>query len=126
VPTVRLKKIKKIAMLQCTQAEAAALLDMPVDVFKRLLLRPSVRAAWDQGKQLGRVGLRRIQWRHARMYPQMAKFLGENYLEQRTREEVTNREAVAVEFDVGKLNQEERDNLRKLVELTRRAGAEES
>ena len=60
------------------------------------------------------------------MYPQMAKFLGENYLGQRTREEVTNREAVAVEFDVSKLNSEERDNLRKLVELTRRAGVEES
>jgi len=126
VPTVRLRKIQKIAMLQCTQAEAAAFLDMPIDVFKRLLLRPAVRNAWDRGKQLGKVGLRRIQWRHAKLHPQMAKFLGENYLNQRTREEVTNREAVAVEFDVSQLNEEERDNLRKLVELTRRAGTEES
>jgi hypothetical protein len=59
--------LKALAEIQCTVEEAAAVLG----VSKRLLLRrfedANFKAIWETGQAVGRVSLRRLQFRHAKM-----------------------------------------------------------
>jgi hypothetical protein len=65
---VKLDQVEALARIQCTQAEAAAVLKMTPQQFGEQLKRsPRVRAAWEMGRELGKVSIRRLQFRHAQM-----------------------------------------------------------
>src|SRR5258708_559297 len=58
--------LRKLAALRCTVEEAATFFK----TVKRTLLRrlkedPELAEAWGNGKNEGRIALRRLQWRHA-------------------------------------------------------------
>lgn len=122
---VKLSHIKKIAAMQCTQQEAAAFLGVRLHIFKRLLRRnEQVSFVWEQGQQLGKISLRRTQFRHSRTSPQMSIHLGKVYLGQKDviRNEHTGDDGGPIEmFDVSKMTKAERDDLRRLITRARKS-----
>ena len=116
--TVKTKDIEKMARLQCTHREAAAFLGIRVHQFRNLLAKDEkARDAWERGLMMGRIGLRRKQMRLAGANASMAQFLGKNILGQRdvVTNEHTGDGGGPVEIDASKLTQEERDELRALL-----------
>jgi hypothetical protein len=80
---VNVKMVRKLAELQCTQAEAAAFFGITVGRFARLLKQyPALKYAWQHGLEVGKISLRRLQWAHAVKNPAMAIHLGKNILGQ--------------------------------------------
>lgn len=60
------EELHKLAQLHCTIAEAAAFFGVTEKTVDRhLKRRPECREAWDSGYAMGRMSLRRLQWRHA-------------------------------------------------------------
>jgi len=115
---ISLKDVRKLARLQCTRLEAAAFLGIRKQTFDRLIREDErVRDAWEQGKQLGKISLRRKQFKLADDSAPMAIFLGKQYLDQReiVTQEHSGRDGGPIEFDASELSQEERDQMRALV-----------
>lgn len=56
-----------LAQLQCTEEEAASFFNCSKRTIIRKLKDPKLRAIWERGLALGRVSLRRLQFRHAKM-----------------------------------------------------------
>ena len=116
--SVKLKDIRGLGALQCTHKEAAAFLDIRVSTWHQLLIKnPSVRKAFDQGKELGKRSLRRKQFSLAGVNAQMAIWLGRQILNQKevVTNELTGAEGGPIELDLGQLSREERDALRQLL-----------
>lgn len=83
-----LKQVKNLAGIQCTQEEAAAVLDVSLKTFKKYLNKyPEAREQWWIGKRGGTASLRRIQFNQAKHNPIMAKWLGIQYLGQSDKRE---------------------------------------
>jgi hypothetical protein len=60
--------LKALARANLTQQEAAAALEInPSTLWRHMEANQALRAAWDEGRALRRVALRRLQWRHAQM-----------------------------------------------------------
>lgn len=105
-----LKQITGLARMQCTQREAAAVLGVHPDTFGRFLRREEkARAAWDDGLEVGKVSLRRYQYKMAENNPTMAIWLGKQWLEQTDKTENTlqgpNGGPVEMSLLLGKLTQ---------------------
>jgi hypothetical protein len=68
-PKVRidLESLGQLAVLQCTTDELAAFFNTTKRTIIRRLKEPALREAYERGLALGRVSLRRLQWRHAKM-----------------------------------------------------------
>ncbi len=69
---IDLSLLKALGAVQCTieeicQGLIAAGVNLDVRTLKRRLMEPRYRSVWEGGKAEGRVSLRRLQWRHARM-----------------------------------------------------------
>ncbi|MHA1859151.1 MAG: hypothetical protein ACTSUU_06870 [Candidatus Thorarchaeota archaeon] len=118
-----------MARLQCTHREAAAFLGIRVHQFRSLLASDDrVKQAWERGLMMGRISLRRKQFRLAGANSSMSIFLGKQILGQRdvSTTEHTGADGGPIDFDASDLSQDERDELRTL--LTRsskpRDGAE--
>jgi len=80
---VTLGRIKRLAAMGCTQEEAAGYLLVSIRTLEKFFAENLVaREAWEDGQQMGKISLRRIQWRHAVEHPQTAIFLGKNMLGQ--------------------------------------------
>lgn len=113
---VKISDIKQCAKLQCTAREAAAFLSIRVHTFNDLLQNdPHVRKAWDDGKQLGCISLRRKQMRLAGQNATMAIFLGKQMLGQR---DIQSHELSGIDgetLNLSDLTKEERDKLRELI-----------
>lgn len=78
-----LKMLSGLGRIQCTTVEAAAALDVSEPTFIDFLKREQkARDAWDNAKPVGRVSLRRNQFRLAETNVAMAIWLGKQYLEQ--------------------------------------------
>jgi glucosamine 6-phosphate synthetase-like amidotransferase/phosphosugar isomerase protein len=75
----------ELGSLQCTMAECAAVMKVNESTLKN---RPDFLTKFKQGKENGKMSLRRIQWAHARRSYSMAMFLGKVYLGQREQETV--------------------------------------
>ncbi len=111
---IRTKDIEKVARLQCTPREAAAFLGIRLHQFKSLLAKDEgVQRAWERGQMMGKISLRRKQFRLAGSNASMAQFLGKQMLNQRDIVTQEHTGEVGVELDATKLSQEERDALRK-------------
>ncbi len=74
-----LDRISTLAQLQCTQKEAAGALGVSEPTLERFIQQhPEATAAWWEGKQHGKVSLRRILWNMAKSNPQVAMFLAKD------------------------------------------------
>ena len=67
-----LRQLTVLAEIQCTQKELLG---------SFLAENPDAREAWQRGKSLGRVSLRRLLWRQARLTPAQARFLAKSWLD---------------------------------------------
>lgn len=115
---VKTKDVEAVGRLQCTRREAAAFLDIRVKQFDNLLRsNEAVRKAFERGKQLGKLSLRRKQLRLAGVNATMAIFLGKNILGQQDKSsvELTGEDGGPIEFDAASLNAEERNDLRRIL-----------
>jgi hypothetical protein len=68
-PKVRIdiETFGQLAALQCTTEELACFFSVTKRTMIRRLKEPALREAYERGLALGRVSLRRLQWRHAKM-----------------------------------------------------------
>jgi len=76
---------QKLCALQCTKAEIASFFECSeyqVDKWCNQTFGKGYKAVWDDFSQIGKVSLRRIQFRLAEKDSRMAIFLGKNYLGQ--------------------------------------------
>ena len=115
---ISLRDVRKLARLQCTREEAAAFLGIRKQTFNALIeANEKVKEAWEQGKQLGKISLRRKQFKLADDSAPMAIFLGKQYLGQReiVTQELSGRDGNPIQFDASELTQEERDAMRALI-----------
>jgi hypothetical protein len=65
---INVDELEKLARLQCTEAEVAAFFQCSERTVIRYLNNrkfPEYREAWERGRALGRMSLRRLQWQHA-------------------------------------------------------------
>jgi hypothetical protein len=73
--TIRL--VSALSQLQCTKREAAATLRVHHNTFEKFLAEhEEAKAAWEDGRGIGRMSLRRRQWKHSETNAVMAIFLG--------------------------------------------------
>jgi hypothetical protein len=78
-----LESLKGLGRLQCTNDEAATFFGVSTTTFVKFLDDfPVARDSYERGIGLGKIGLRRTQWKHAAANVAMAIFLGKNYLGQ--------------------------------------------
>jgi hypothetical protein len=114
--TIKLSDVRQCGKIQCTAREAAGFLGIRVSTFNKFLQDdPKVKEAWEQGKQLGRISLRRKQFRLAGQNATMAIFLGKQYLSQRDIQSHALTDGEGQPLDLSGLSREERDQLRRLV-----------
>jgi hypothetical protein len=63
---INYKDIKELASIRCNLEEIAAKINLPLSTVRRIAGNdPLFRAAMEEGQAKSRVGLRRLQWRHA-------------------------------------------------------------
>jgi hypothetical protein len=97
-----IKTIEGLAKIQCTNAEAAAVLSVSRETFEKFLgdhLKAS--EAWNNGKDGGKASLRRIQFGLAQKgNTAMAIWLGKQYLGQKDKQEIDQNVNVRIE-DMG-------------------------
>lgn len=77
-------------MIQCTEEEMAAVLDVSADTLERWVKRTYGRRfaeVYAEKRAGGKASLRRNQWKLAETNPTMAIFLGKNYLGQTDKKE---------------------------------------
>lgn len=81
-----------LCRIQCTQSEICAFFGISPDTLERWCKRTynqNFADIFEQKKGIGKVSLRRMQYRHAETNPAMAMFLGKQWLGQRDRFETT-------------------------------------
>lgn len=109
-----LKIVRGLARIQCTKGEAASVFGVNETTFGRYLARePSAAEAWEAGRELGKMTLRRYQFDLARTNVAMAIWLGKNYLDQK--DERFWKGSLAT-LDLTKLTDGELDTLGRLLE----------
>jgi hypothetical protein len=63
---IDIEQLKRLAQIGCTIEEAAVVLGCGRrTLFDRMKAEPELKEVWDDGQLLGKVSLRRLQWRHA-------------------------------------------------------------
>jgi len=102
---VDLEQFEKLYELQCTQEEIASFFRLSLSTIKRLAATPEVRNILDRGAALGRISIRRQQFRLLREGSNtMAIWLGKQYLGQREKIDTTLRtppgEALRIEAEI--------------------------
>ena len=76
-----LRQLTAFAQIQCTQKEASKVLGVSHRLLVQFLAdHPEAREAWDRGRSLGHVSLRRLLWRQAQQNSAQARFLGKHWL----------------------------------------------
>lgn len=84
---IDLNQVKQLAALQCTDSEIRSVLGVSKDTFIRRKADPEFAQAIADGKEMGKVSLRRMQWNLAKNSTAMLIFMGKNYLNQRDKPE---------------------------------------
>lgn len=86
------KAFENLCALQCTLDEIASFFNCSGDTIERWCIRTyklKFAEVFRIKRQAGKISLRRSQFRLAEKYPQMAIFLGKNYLDQTDHAEIT-------------------------------------
>lgn len=116
---IDLEDIRRLGALQCTEKEAASFFGISKKRFLKIIEdMPEVREEWERGQDSGKISLRRKQFRLAGISSAMAIHLGKNLLNQKDviHNEVTGKNGGPIEsLDLTKLDQNERDKLRSLI-----------
>ena len=79
--------VRKLANIMCTQQEIASVLGCSTDTLQR---DKQFCDIYKEGKETGKMSLRRIQWKLAEKSYAMAIWLGKQYLGQRDNIDVNN------------------------------------
>lgn len=80
---VKVSEIRSLALLQCSDREAAAHFGISLKTWRELLrIDTKAKEAWEFGREVGKTSLRRKQFRLAETSAPMAIFLGKQYLGQ--------------------------------------------
>jgi hypothetical protein len=121
--TVTVSAIRALSQLQVSEAEAAASLGIQLKTFREIIrIDALAREAWEQGRELGKVSLRRAQFAMAQRHPQMAIFLGKQYLGQNEIQviEHSGRDGGPIKtLDLNRLDSSGRKQLRTILEQAR-------
>lgn len=93
-PRIKIDKeqFEKLCSIQCTQAEIAGYFRCSTDTIERWCLREYEQGfaeVFAQKRSLGKISLRRSQFRMAENNPTMAIWLGKQYLGQTDKQEVS-------------------------------------
>jgi len=84
-----LKKVRELAAIQCTKAEAARVLSVNRDTLSDFFRKHrKAEEAWSLGREAGKCLLRRHQFKLAQRSPAMAIWLGKQYLGQKDKCEI--------------------------------------
>jgi hypothetical protein len=102
---INLKQVERLSELLCTHEELATYFRVSISTIKRLAATPEGGEAIERGRNLGKISLRRQQFRLLRKGSNtMAIWLGKQYLGQRDKVEQTLRtppgEAFRIEAEV--------------------------
>jgi hypothetical protein len=86
----QVNQIKQLAGIQCAEFEIAHVLGISPDSWTRIKVRqPEVEAALNEGRELGKVSLRRKQWELANKgNTTMLVWLGKQWLGQADKQEI--------------------------------------
>jgi hypothetical protein len=97
---IDLVQVERLASIQCTDAEIAAVLDLSVDTLtRRKQDDPEFVQALETGKAKGRATLRRLQWQRATNGSDtMLIWLGKQALDQHDRHELTGKDGGAISY----------------------------
>lgn len=80
---VKVGEIRRISRLHVTEREAAAFFGVKLKTFREMLRTDTAaRDAWEEGRELGKIGLRRQQLKLAHKNAPMAIWLGKQWLAQ--------------------------------------------
>lgn len=119
---IDLTELRKLSAIQCTESEAAAFFGCSLKKFKEILQQlPEVKQAWEQGKEQGKISLRRKQFRLADSSAPMAIHLGAQILGQVPKSKLEHSGPnggpieTKEELDLNQLSQSERNELRKIL-----------
>lgn len=85
------RSFENLCGLQCTQQEIANVLGVSVDTLERWCVREygkKFAEVFNEKRAIGKVSLRRMQWKLAEKNTGMAIFLGKNYLNQRDEQDI--------------------------------------
>lgn len=82
---------EKLGQIQCTHKECAAFMGIPEGT---LANREDFTTAYKKGLEVGKISLRRLQFKQAEKSPAMAIWLGKQYLGQTEKFEATNEELI--------------------------------
>lgn len=97
---IDMELVKSLAGIMCTQQEIASVLGVDMSTLTR---NPNFAQAFENGKEKGKMSLRRIQWKHAQTSASMAIWLGKQYLGQRDMvETIEKTENIEIVNDVPK------------------------
>lgn len=120
---VKISELRRMAMLQCTISEVAAVLHiLPSTLNKILETDQRAKRAWEEGMAYGKISLRRKQLRLAGDSAPMAIFLGKQMLDQKdvSVSEISGRDGEPIAtLDLTKLGPDERQKLRSILERAR-------
>ena len=97
------KQFENLCGLQCTKDEICAFFDVTdktLESWCRRTYKASFSEVFSQKRGLGKISLRRSQWRLAEKSATMAIWLGKQYLDQKDRIESTVDGEVTVVIDV--------------------------
>lgn len=121
--TIRVSEIRRLSELQVTDKEAAAFFGISLATFREMIrVDSAARDAWEDGRQLGRISLRRNQFALSKHNASMAQWLGKQYLDQKDVQqlEMSGRDGEPIKMlDLGRLTKEQRGNLREILTLAR-------
>jgi hypothetical protein len=82
-----LERVTALAKMQCILDEAASVLNVCPKTFDNYLRHyKKAREAWNNGREEGKIELRRLQWRSAEHSVAMQIWLGKQYLGQRDKQ----------------------------------------
>ena len=100
---------EKLCGLQCTKSEIAGWFNCSEDTIERFCKKTygeSFAVVFDKKRGVGKIGLRRSQWKLAEKSPAMAIFLGKQYLDQTDK----------IEQKISNIDEQTRQTVGELVE----------
>ena len=92
---IDLALVKQLGEIQCTLDEVATVLNLHKGTLSH---RQDVLDAWNAGREVGKMSLRRLQFSLAERNPAMAIWLGKQYLEQKDKQEVDSKVENSIVF----------------------------
>lgn len=101
------KEFEKLCGLQCTKEEIASFFEMNMDTLEsriKEIYGQTFSEVFRQKKGIGKISLRRKQWRIADKSASMAIFLGKNLLGQKDKQEIdqTHNGAITLAYNLDK------------------------